>query len=168
MQVSVVAPHNLWEPREQQQVTAAPAAAEPACDCGCGNEVDPCSTPLEVHGATEITAKYPCRCDKTRQQLAGAQGGQSAVTKGDLEEAVERIVSGEAKALGLQGGSSKVSVGQDPSLATWLLSLLSLLHRRCLSCRCSYSGTECMQDASRVMRTQPQGRDVGPLCRPRG
>jgi len=120
MQISVVAPHNLWKPTESKQAASAPApAVETPCDCGCGNEVDPCSTPLEVNGATEINAHYPCTCDKTQQQLARAGAGQQGVTKGDLESAVERIVSAEAKALGLDGAHAKVSLGQDPSLAKW-------------------------------------------------
>lgn len=101
MQVSVVAPHNLWRPTDHPQSQAAPASAETPCDCGCGNEVEPCSIPLEVNGATEITAKYPCHCDLSRQQLAGG-GGERAVTKEDLEAAVEKIVSAEAKSLGLK------------------------------------------------------------------
>ena len=120
MQVSVVSPHNLWKPTEAKQGAAAPAPSpETPCDCGCGNEVDPCSTPLQVNGATEINAKYPCTCDKTPQQLSRAGTGQQGVTKGDLEAAVERIVSAEAKALGLDGAQAKVSLGQDPSLAKW-------------------------------------------------
>ena len=119
MEVSVVAPHNLWQPTAHASAPPAPEPAEAPCNCGCGNSPDPCSSPLEVNGATEITAKYPCHCDKTSQQLAGGRRGGGGVTKADLESAVERIVSAEAKSLGLGGGSAKISAGQDPSLAEW-------------------------------------------------
>ena len=71
MQVSVVAPHNLWQPTERSAATPAAAPAPPPCDCGCGNEVEPCGTPLEVNGATEVTAKYPCTCDTGGGQQVG-------------------------------------------------------------------------------------------------
>ena len=143
MQVSVVAPHNLWKPTEQKQSASAPAPADTPCDCGCGNSLKPCSTPLEVNGATEITAKYPCTCDEGRQQLAGPGVGD-AVTKRDLNAAVERIVGAEAKALGLQGAHAKLAIGQDPSLARWCDSCFILsLHVGLTQMVCGRTSAAC-------------------------
>ena len=119
MQVQVVTPHNLWKPVPAGQPTASDAAVEAACGCACGSEARPCGTEPVVDGVTEVTETHSCRCDPTAPELAAGVGGIGGVTKADLAQAVDKIVSAEAKSLGLSGAGSTVSLGQDPSVAEW-------------------------------------------------